>query len=159
MNKTIYEAKAFYGISPTFVMLCVIVLLIVLVLAFVWKKVDIGVRCFGSIIALFCLFIALCQIYMSIDAKRSVYDEYTKGNYLVAEGTIYDYFPAEEGEPNLPDRFSVSEVEFQVPGFVSAWGYPLKQNENGLLENGMHVRIYYIEYRFENVIMKIELVR
>ena len=43
-----------------------------------------------------------------------------------------------------------------VPGFVSAWGYPLKHADGGILEDGKRERIYYVPYKFENVIMRIE---
>lgn len=71
---------------------------------------------------------------------------------------ISDYTLAEEGQPNLPDRFCVGDVEFFVPGFVSPWGYPLKNVDGGILKDGIRVRICYIEYKFENVIMKLEII-
>ena len=72
---------------------------------------------------------------------------------------ISDYTTAEKSQPNLPDYFLVNDIEFQVPVFVSAWGYPLKKIDGGILENGMYVKIYYIKYKSENVIMKIEHLR
>lgn len=156
MYKEIYEAKPFYGVNPAFVVFCIITVLITLLVIVFRKRVDRGVRCLISFIIVFLLFIISCQIYVTIDAKHKVYDEYQAGNYHIVEGRIDGYTLAEEGQPNLPDYFYVDDIEFQVPGFVSAWGYPLKKIDGGVLEDGMHVKIYYIHYKCENVIMKIE---
>ena len=152
----IYEAEPFYGVSWSYIVFCFVIILVALVLVVVWKKVDIGVRLFILLIDMFLLFMAACQVYTCIDAKHNVYDEYQAGNYLIAEGIIDSYHPAEEMQINLPDEFVVDGLDFQVPGFVSAWGYPLKQANGGVLKNGMHVRIYYVPYKYENVIMRIE---
>ncbi|MBO5418361.1 MAG: hypothetical protein J6A50_07155 [Clostridia bacterium] len=156
MYKEIYEAKPFYGVNPAFVIFCVITVLIALLVIVFWKKVDTGVRCLALAIIVFLFFIISCQAYTSIDAKRKVYHAYVAGEYLTVQGVISDYTLAEEGQPNLPDSFFVDGVEFSVPGFVSAWGYPLNRVNGGILEDGMCVRICYIPYKFENVIMKIE---
>ena len=156
MYKKIYEAEPFYGANPAFVIFCAITVLITLLVIVFWKKVDTGVRCLSSAIIVFLLFIIFCQAYTSIDAKHKVYNAYVDGEYLTVQGVISDYTLAEEGQPNLPDSFYVDGVEFSVPGFVSAWGYPINRVNGGILEDGMCVRICYIPYKFENVIMKIE---
>ena len=156
MYKEIYEAKPFYGVNIAFVIFCVITILITLIFIAFWRKFDKGSRFFFSFILVFFIFIIFSQAYTSIDAKRKVYDVYASGEYLTVQGVISDYTLAEEGQPNLPDRFYVDGVEFSVPGFVSAWGYPLNRINGGVLENGMCVKICYIPYKFENVIMKIE---
>lgn len=151
----LYVAESFYGINPVMMVLCIIVVFCMVLLAVFWKRVDKGVRCLGAFVIAFLLLIIASQVYMSIDARHKVYDAYHSGDYLIVEGIIEDYSLADEGEPNLPDSFRVNDVDFQVPGFVSAWGYPLKNADGGVLKNGMRVRIYYVPYKFENVIMKI----
>ena len=157
MYKLIYEARLYYGVNPAFVMLCLIPVFIIALLIIFWKKVDIGVRCFVSSIIVFILFIIFSQVYIAIDSKHKVYNAYVSGEYLTVEGVISEYTLAEEGQPNLPDRFYVNDVRFSVPGFVSIWGYPLKQVDGGILKDGIYVRICYIPYKFENVIMKLEI--
>ena len=156
MYKLIYESAPSYGVAIPFAIFCIITCLIFLLLIVLWRKFDIGSRLLISFILIFFIFIILCQIYTSFDAKRKVYDAYIAGEYLMVHGIISDYTLAEEGQPNLPDSFYVDGVEFSVPGFVSAWGYPLNRVNGGILEDGMCVRICYIPYKFENVIMKIE---
>ena len=157
MYKLIYEARLYYGVNPAFVMLCLIPVFIIALLIIFWKKVDIGVRCFVSSIIVFILFIIFSQVYIAIDSKHKVYNAYVSGEYLTVEGVISEYTLAEEGQPNLPDSFYVNDVSFSVPGFVSIWGYPLKQVDGGILKDGIYVRICYIPYKFENVIMKLEI--
>ena len=157
MYKEIYEAEPFYGINVAFIVLCIVTVLIVLLLCVFWKIISIGDRCFISFITAFLLFIIFSQIYVAVDAKHKVYDEYAMGNYLVIEGVIYDYYTsAGEEHPDYPDYFCVNDIDFMVPGFASCWGYPLRQVDGGVLRNGMKVRICYINYKYENVIMKLE---
>lgn len=156
MNTILYEAEPFYGINPVFIIFLLIIALMSVLLIIFWKKVDIGVKIFISIIILLLVLICFCQIYVSIDARNKVYNKYQSGQYLVVEGVISNYTVADDWEPNLPDSFCVNDIEFKVPGFVSPWGYPLKQIDGGVLDNGMNVKIYYIEYKNENVIMRIE---
>lgn len=159
MYKEIYEAEPFYGVNPAFVIFCVITVLITLILIAFWRKIDRGSRFSYLFILIFFIFIIFCQVYTSIDAKHKVYNAYIAGEYLTVQGVISDYTLAEEGQPNLPDSFYVDGVEFSVPGFVSAWGYPLNRVNGGILDDGMCVRICYIPYKFENVIMKIEQIQ
>ena len=156
MNTILYEAEAFYGINPAFIIFLLVIILMSILLIVFWRKVDIGGKIFVSIIIFFLVLICFCQIYVSIDARNKVYNKYQSGQYLVVEGVISNYTVADDWEPNLPDYFYVNDIEFKVPGFVSPWGYPLKQIDGGVLDNGMNVKIYYIEYKNENVIMRIE---
>ena len=58
---------------------------------------------------------------------------------------------------NLPDSFLVDNVRFEIPCFTTPWGYPLRQQDGGILKEGMYVKIYYVSYKYENVIMKVEI--
>lgn len=158
MNEIIYEAEPFYGIYFPFLMLCIITCFLAFFLIFFRKKTDVYGLIFYSFILIFFIYIIVCNVFVSIDAKHKVYDSYIKGNYLTVQGEICNYILADEGEPNLPDYFYVDNVEFLVPGFVSPWGYPLKRAYGGVLKEGLNVCISYIPYKFENVIMKIELI-
>lgn len=158
MSNVIYEAEPDRGgVSPAFIIVCVMTIALIIYIIVKWRVMDIPARCFICFIATFLCFVIGCCIYTLIDSRDQVYDKYVAGDYLTVEGIIEDYTLAEEGEAQLPDRFYVDGVRFSVPGFVSGWGYPLKQVDGGVLENGKHVRIYYVPYKFENVIMKLEV--
>ena len=157
MYNLIYEAKPFYGVKPVFVIFSLVAIFVTLYLILSWGKFDTGDRIFFSIISAVMLLVVFSQVYTAIDAKHKVYNAYVSGEYLTVEGVISEYTLAEEGQPNLPDDFYVNDVSFSVPGFVSIWGYPLKQVDGGILKDGIYVRICYIPYKFENVIMKLEI--
>ncbi len=56
-----------------------------------------------------------------------------------------------------PDTFTVEDVEFMAPEFTAIWGDPLRRADGGILQDGMNVSIYYVPYKFENVIMRLEV--
>lgn len=120
MSHVIYEAEPDRGgVSPAFVFLCVVTIVIIVLIAVYWKKVDVPTRIFLCFIAAFFCYMVGCCIYILIDSRDQVYDRYVAGDYLTVEGIIEDYTLAEEGEPLLPDRFYVDGVRFSVPGAVS----------------------------------------
>jgi len=162
-KQIIYEAEHFYkfSLSIPFIVICIIDVIIIFLLArFVVKNgihnAKYEILFFGFIIAVLSLIIG-SLIYCHIDAKHKVYDQYLKGNYSTVEGYIENYTPDPDGA-RLPDRFNINDIDFSVPGYVSCWGYPLRKVDGGILENGMKVKICYIHYKYENVIMKIELI-
>ena len=85
-----------------------------------------------------------------------VYSEYQKGNAQIVEGEVSEYHANLE-QNNLPDFFLVDNVRFEIPCFTTPWGYPLRQQDGGILKEGMYVKIYYVSYKYENVIMKVEI--
>ena len=98
------------------------------------------------------------QIYAAIDSEKKVFGEYIKGNYNTAEGYITGYSTDYDMDGNTRyDYFYVSDVYFTTPGFVSRWGYPLTKETDTQLDNEMYVKIHYVPYKFENVIMYLEL--
>lgn len=157
MYKEIYEAKPFYGVNTAFMVFCIITVIIIVLLVVFWKKIDIGGRCVLSFVTVFLLFVISCQIYVAIDARREVYDKYSSGEYSTVEGYIHGYNVQYDKFGNTKyDEFYVDGIRFIVPGFVSCWGYPLTKVDGGVLEDGMHVKINYIFYKCENVIMRLE---
>ena len=156
-NKIIYEAQLSYGINFPFIIFGIITVLLIVLLIVFRNKVDIGVKCLISLIIVFFLFIISCLVYSEVDAKLGVYNKYKAGEYSVVEGTIQNYTFNEDAFGDVKyDSFSIEEQYFSVPGFASCWGYPLKRVDGGVLEDGLSVRICYIPYKCENIIMKIE---
>lgn len=157
MYQTLYEAIPATDVNTPLIILCGLTLCLVAYIIYAWKTGKDDYR-FLIFVAVILVFIISCSFYTSIDAKRKVYDEYVDGKFLVVTGEITYYTLAEEGQPRLSDSFYVDDVFFIVPGFVSPWGYPLNRVNGGILEDGMEVIIYYIPYKFENVIMKIQFI-
>lgn len=158
INNIIYEAMPVSGLSDLsleFIIMFIVTLVACVATVILWKRAGIAERCFFTFISIFLAYIVGCQIYVGLDAKANVYDKYVRGEYEIVEGEITEYCPAEYD--NQLDEFTVGEKEFFVPGFVSCWGYPIKQADGGVLKDRLKVRICYVEYKFENVIMKIEI--
>lgn len=162
-NSIIYEAKISNEVSVPFIILVVVFLIILIfgIIACVKNPQARIVDKIGPFIVDFILlFIIICLAVNSFDSKYKVWDQYSKGDYLVAEGTIENYEKVKgiSDKDIKYDSFTVSGINFHVPGFATVWGYPLRQIDGGVLKNGIKVKIYYIPYKFENVIMKLELV-
>ena len=153
--KTIYEAQRSYGsISPIFIIVTVVSIVLIVLMIKDWKNQKI-ISKIGMIVVTFTLsIIFISTVYSFLSSQVLVYDKYAKGNYLVAEGTIENYTQKADHPP--ADFFDVNNIDFEVPGFTN-WGYSLRQRDGGVLKDGVQVRIYYIHYKFENVIMKLEL--
>mgnify|MGYP000044506598 FL=1 len=153
--KILYEAQEWYGLSIPFIILCLVDLALLFLLCFLWRKRSVLSAKITTIFVIVVLtFIIGTLVFSHVDARKKVYNKYIEGDYLIVEGEVENYMPDPDGA-NLPDRFSVDDIDFAIPGFTTCWGYPLRQVDGGELQNGVNVKIYYIPYKFENVIMKI----
>ena len=103
--------------------------------------------------------IVLVSIISGYYSTKYIYDDYTCGKYLVAEGIIENY---ECGEPNnlSPDYFTIDGVLFSVGPSTSRTGfnYQLRQCDGSPLREGQMCIIYYVKWKFQNVIMKIQFI-
>ncbi len=162
MENILYEAKESYGIDPYFIVLCIICGFIIFIAATELKELKPKESIFGFCFLIFLiammLFIVGSVVYTMIDGRDKVYDEYEKGNYLTVEGEIVNYDTSVDlkGETQF-DLFEVSGLVFYVPGYTTQWGYPITQSEGSPLKNGVKVKIRYVPYKLENVIMYLEL--
>ena len=162
MENILYEARQSYGINPSFVFLCVFCGFIIFIAATELKdlkpKECIAGFCFLIFLITFMLFVFGCAVYTMIDGRDMVYDEYKKGNYFTVEGEIVNYDTSVDiaGETQY-DSFEVSGVVFFAPGGTTQWGYPFTQSDGSPLKNGIKVKIRYVPYKYENVIMYLEL--
>lgn len=153
--KILYEAQPWYGLSIPFIILCLVDLVLLFLYVFLWRKNSVLSAKIATIFVIVVLtFIIGTLVFSHVDARKKVYGKYIQGDYLTVEGEVENYMPDPDGA-NLPDRFSVEDIDFSIPGFTTVWGYPLRHVDGGELQNGLNVKIYYIPYKFENVIMKI----
>lgn len=162
-NLIIYEAKPSHEISILFfiiILIFIIVLIFGITLCIKNREARVIDKIGPFVVDAILLFIIICIVITSFDSKNKVWNQYSKGNYLVAEGSIANYEEVKgiSNEDIKYDSFSIAKTEFHVPGFTTIWGYPLRQVDGGVLKNGLKVKIYYVPYKFENVIMKLELI-
>lgn len=163
MDNVLYEAQSSYGINETFIVLGIICAILILVPAMELKDLKFKESkfgyCFLIFIIVFAVFVFACSVYTLIDGRDEVYDEYKDGNYCTVEGEITNYYSEYDLSNEVKyDSFEVSGLVFHTPGFTTQWGYPLTQSDGSPLKNGIKVKIRYIHYKFENVIMYLELI-
>jgi len=155
---TIYEAKAFYGLSIPFIILIIAFLLLLIYIIVNWKRNALSGKIGMAFVDSFLFIVIVCLVFGGWDAKKNVYDEYINGNYYTVEGVIKNY-NNNSNDTIKYDYFKVDDVLFSVPGSTTSWGNPLRKRNGGVLKNGVKVRIYYVFYKYENVIMKVENIK
>lgn len=160
--EVLYEASGKFGISIPFILLSFADLVFIIFSTTNLRRILIGEkRAFttGEKIFFSFIIVVLSTLVISIGLSglnsAKVYSAYQRGEAQVVEGVISEY------DANLelneqPDSFMVDGVWFEVPCFTTPWGYPLRQQDGGVLKEGMHVKIYYVSYKYDNIIMKIE---
>lgn len=155
--KIIYEAQSSYGgISPVMIIPIFIAVVVGIGTIKAWKSDKRSLKIMFAFLSAVIFLIFFSLLFNEFRSKNEVYKPYVNGKSSIIEGTIEKYVPNTDGS-QLPDRFEVGSTDFAIPGFTSKWGYPLRQIDGGILKDGLKVRIHYIHYKFENVIMKLEL--
>ena len=161
--EVLYEASGKFSISIPFVLLCLADLLLIVFSTTRLRRFLIGeIRSFTIGEKIFFSFVIIVISIMVISVGSSyfgskrIYSQYQKGNAQIVEGEVSEYHANLE-QNNLPDSFLVDNVRFEIPCFTTPWGYPLRQQDGGILKEGMYVKIYYVSYKYENVIMKVEI--
>lgn len=154
---TIYEAEASTSIyipisSIVFLFLEIMVIAISVT---IWRRQVFSTRILLLFLMLFIGFLMFCSIYQYIDVRMNITDKYIDGNFEIVEGRIYNYEAVEKHEQGT-DYFYVDNVMFTLSSFTG-YGYNVEQRDGGVLKNGMSVKIYYVPYKYENVMMRVEL--
>lgn len=152
----IYEALPNSLVSLPFILLCVLEFCVAIYGIINWKTNAVsGKICICLVFILLIMFISV-TIYNYFDSD-TIWETYQNGDCLVAEGIIEDYKVGNEGRP---DRFTVNGVDFAVSNSsATGYGYTMRQDSGGVLRNGQYCKIFYVPYKYENVIMKILLVQ
>lgn len=120
-----------------------------------WKEKSKGDKLI-IVIPIVLLMIYASWLYSSITLP-DLYDMYIDGDHSVCEGVIEDY-KTKESDNRDYDEFTVNGITFKISAHPAIdYGY-ICRSDGGVLEDGMQVRIRYIEYNGMNVIMKIEAV-
>lgn len=154
---TVYEASPRQFLTAPLVIAAVLEVLLLVYAVVNWKNSakagKIGMCVVGGFLSV--IFLVTTAGHWS---SQSIWREYQKGEYQIAEGTIENYEVGSEEKASFPDRFTVNDTEFIIaeqPAF--GYGYALRQNDGGALRNGLKCKIFYVPYKYENVIMKIML--
>ena len=87
-----------------------------------------------------------------INDYKNIVIPYKNGNYVEIEGTVENY--SVSLRENV-EYFTVDGVRFECSYGSPMWGYQ-KQRKNEIIISGRHLKIRYIPFRHENVIVYIE---
>ena len=163
--EVVYEASGRFPPSIQFIILCVVDAVFTVVCCSKLRRFligevrpfTIGEKIFFGFIIFFLTGVVVITVVSGFDAKK-IYAEYQAGKAQIVEGEISDYRPNLE-ENEAPDHFDVNDLSFEIPGGTTPWGYPLRQQDGGELADGVYVKIYYVVYKYENVIMRLEIKR
>lgn len=155
----LYEAPSSRLITFPFIVILVIELIVITYSVINWKKNTISGKIGMVLVSTFLLGIIGATLYDHF-SSNTIWKTYQNGEYQTAQGTIEKYTPAVDDSPSVPDTFTVDGKEFTIsPAPFTGYGYTERQCDGGLLENGMECKIYYVPYKFENVIVELQIVQ
>ena len=104
--------------------------------------------------SIFLIFIVVNVIDYSFIKKS-----YHNNDYSVVEGVIENFIPMKI-EGHSQESFIVNEIEFSYNRSNPTYGYHLPKIDGGhITGNGQYVKISYITYNSQNIIIKLELVK
>jgi hypothetical protein len=118
------------------------------------RKILIAPCIFGLVICSTWAFLAFNTTYNQYKACQ---DALKMGKYNIVEGSIRDLKPSSDDKGRLPEAFTVGNVAFAYKDSIASCGYTTTTNGNGPIQNGVYVRISYLTFREDNVILRIEI--
>lgn len=160
---TIYDACA-KGSYPIPWGIFAVLFFLILFVAFIiwrWKQTDIKTK-IGQILVSAVLIVALVGISAEVFDTFVIYNAYKSGEFKTVEGVISEYktysdLPQGERQPEY-DSFNVNDTDFYITEApLFGIGYAQRKVDGGKLDEGVRVRIEYIEYKSINVIFKLEI--
>lgn len=82
---------------------------------------------------------------------------YNDRNLLIVEGEVEDFIPMEL-EGHSSESFTVNGVNFTYSRSVPTYGYHLAKVDGGYIKgNGQKIKIHYVNYNNNNLILKLEI--
>lgn len=154
-EELIFEASENVYFSTAFIIVCIVEVLVCIYTLKCWRTSEIGGKIGLISVHLFFLVFILCTFF-SYPNTKSIYREYASGEYSIVEGVIEDYEVGTGQRGDYADRFSLEGIFFDLSRTsYTGYGYELRQTDGGVLGNGVRCKIYYVPYRYENIIMKL----
>ena len=103
--------------------------------------------CLVFIITLTTTIIDYCNV-------QSIYND---GEFMIVEGEVEDFVPMKL-DGHSSESFSLNGVKFSYSRSIPINGYHLAKVDGGYIkENGQIIRIHYINYNGDNLILKLEI--
>lgn len=154
---TVYEATK--EPFPTAAFICFFSSILCITLFIIIKRNSVMAWVFTLLSLIIGVFLIIVGIWAVSDHKKEyieILQKYKNGYYLTVEGEIEKFHPMPP-EQHDSEHFYVNKVYFDLPS-ISPYGYSKCKNFGGDIKgNGQMVKIRYINYNDENVIMKLEI--
>lgn len=151
-NYVIYDVRDYlpYTFNYKLLLFFVIPLILMIVIFLNWKKMTISIRILVIFLIVFFSFFGFSLFYNYHREKR-ILNDYLDGKYSSIEGVIEQYV-----EDDYHDYFEVSGIRFAIPEIYNI-SYSQRKTDGSILDNGMHIRVYYVNSSGLYIIFRIEL--
>ena len=154
--RVLYEALPNSIFSTPFILGCIFAAVVIILSAICWKNNSLGAK-IGSCFACAIVLLVIVSTIIGYFSTFSIWDAYKNDECQIVEGVIEDYHVRTlSSNDAYVDVFTVNGIDFIISDKpYTGYGYPLRQSDEGELGNGMYCKIYYVPFKYENVIMKI----
>ena len=117
-----------------------------------YKVVKIFCACAFSFVLIFTSIVSLSQI----DMYKNVVGAYKTGDYEIIEGYVQNFIPMPY-EGHSDESFEINGVKFAYSNYSIQSGYNNAKSHGGVIKgDGQHLKIGYVSYNNENIIVYIE---
>lgn len=109
----------------------------------------------GCAFAIMLMFSLLTGITSWVSYENTVI-AYKNGNYEIVEGYVENFVPMPY-EGHSYESFEINGVKFSYSDYSITFGYNNAKSHGGVIDgNGQHLKLGYVNYNDENVIVYIE---
>lgn len=117
-----------------------------------YKVVKIFCACAFSFVLILSSIVGLSQMNM----YKNVVGAYKNGDYEIVEGYVQKFIPMPY-EGHSDESFEINGVKFAYSDYSIQSGYNNAKSHGGVIKgNGQHLKIGYVSYNNENIIVYIE---
>lgn len=162
MNRVLYEAQLHYGYT---LLLLPLFMVWIPIFAYLCKKdcekkgFVINKKVYYALfmwMELFLLAIGVIAAVSQIKMYQAVVGAYKSGDYRMIEGYVENFVPYSRS-PYHPESFELAGVQFEYSLPVVMPGYHDAPPQGDIIKrNGQHLRIGYVNYQDDNIIVYIE---
>lgn len=157
MGRILYECH--FEIEPLSLILGIIIIVAFFIVGM--SKYDIQKKHHKSIkhVKIICLCFVLfgiVTICILIDMYRKTVIAYRNDDYQIVEGYVVNFDPMPYGG-HKDETFEINDVKFGYSDYTIMIGYHNTKSHGGVIrDNGQYLKIGYIHYNNENIIVYIE---
>ncbi len=153
MGRILYECH--FEIEPSLLILGITIIAAFLISGIQKKAATRVIKQIKIICLCFALF-GIVSICILIDMYRKTVIAYKNGNYQTVEGYVENFDPMPYGG-HKDETFEINGVKFGYSDYTIMTGYHNTKSHGGVIrDNGQYLKIGYVHYGNENIIVYIE---